>query len=86
MSDRFLIGAFGTSLLIHLGLLPVLAFLPQCKARCPTMIPIDLVDAPKIEEIKKPEITLQRQSHEPNAKDHSAEASVKTDDLRHADR
>ncbi|MGZ9125248.1 MAG: hypothetical protein ACXW48_19605 [Candidatus Binatia bacterium] len=57
MTDRFLVGAFGTSLLTHLSLLPILARLPQKQSKVPTTIPIELVDAPKSEEIKKAEIT-----------------------------
>jgi TonB family protein len=56
MSDRFLIGAFGTSLLIHLGLLPILALLPRMQRKVQTTIPIELVDAPKIADIRKTEI------------------------------
>jgi protein TonB len=57
VNDRFLIGAFGSSLLIHLGLLPILALMHQTKAAVPAMVPIEIVDAMKIEEIKKAEIT-----------------------------
>ena len=56
MTDRFLIVAFGTSLLIHLGLLPILALLPQMQSKVPTTIPIELVDAPKIAKIRNTEI------------------------------
>lgn len=56
MTDRFLIVAFGTSLLIHLGLLPILARLPQMQSKVPTTIPIELVDAPKIAKIRNTEI------------------------------
>ena len=58
MNDRFLIGAFGTSLLIHLGLLPILALLPQKQSKVQMTIPIELVDAPKIADIRKTEIAV----------------------------
>ena len=56
MSDRLLITAFGTSLIIHLGLVPLMALVIRAKPSAPVMVPIDLVDAPKVEEIKKPEV------------------------------
>ena len=65
MNDRFLIGAFGTSLLIHLGLLPILALLPQRQSKVQMTIPIELVDAPKIADIRKTEIAVPAPTPQP---------------------
>ncbi len=82
MTDRFLIVAFGTSLLIHLGLLPILARLPQTQSKVPTTIPIELVDAPKIEKIRNNrDRSARTEARRQITEDRRAQIAFKTDNL-----
>jgi protein TonB len=44
-------------LIIHLSLLPLIALVIHTKPSVPIMVPISVIDAPKVEESKKPEVT-----------------------------
>lgn len=56
MTDRWLISSFTVSSLIHLGLIPVAALVLHAKPVKPSTVPIELVDVPRVEELKKVEV------------------------------
>jgi TonB family protein len=56
MNDRWLLSSFTASSLIHLALIPVAALIMQVKPIKPSMVPIELVDVPRVEEPKKIEV------------------------------
>jgi TonB family protein len=56
MSDRWLIPSFTASSLIHLGLIPIAALIMHAKPIKPVAVPIELIDAPRVEQPKKIEV------------------------------
>ena len=56
MNDRWLISSFTASSLIHLALIPAVALIVRSKPIKPSMVPIELVELPRIEEPKKVEV------------------------------
>ena len=56
MSDRRLISSFMASSLIHLALIPAAALIMRIKPMKPSMVPIELVEVPRLEEPKKVEV------------------------------
>ena len=56
MNDRWLISSFTASSLIHLALIPAVALIVRSKPIKPSMVPIELVEVPRIEEPKKVEV------------------------------
>ena len=56
MNDRWLVSSFTASSLIHLGIIPLAALVMHAKPIKPAMVPIELVDVPRIEEPKKVEV------------------------------
>jgi len=56
MNDRWLISSFTVSSLVHLGLIPVAALIMHAKPMKPIMVPIELVNVPRVEEPKKLEV------------------------------
>jgi TonB family protein len=56
MTDRWLISSFTASSLIHLSLIPVAALVLHAKPVKPIIVPIELVDVPRVEELKKVEV------------------------------
>jgi TonB family protein len=57
MNERWLVSSFTASSLIHLGIIPLAALVMHAKAIKPTMVPIELVDVPRVEQpTKKVEI------------------------------
>src|SRR5258706_11703332 len=57
MNERWLVTSFTASSLIHLGIIPRAALVMHAKAINPTMVPIELVDVPRVEQpTKKVEI------------------------------
>jgi protein TonB len=67
VGDRLLITAFATSSIIHLGMLPLMALVIHTKPSAPIMMPIAVIDAPKVEESKKPEVTTAPPRPKPKA-------------------
>jgi protein TonB len=67
VSDGSLIIAFATSLLIHLGILPLMALVNHPKPALPTLVSIGVVDAPKVEESIKPDVAPTRPQPKPRA-------------------
>lgn len=57
MTDRRLISSFTASSLIHLGLIPLAALVMHAKPMKSVMMPIELIDVPRVEEPKKVEVT-----------------------------
>lgn len=56
MNDRWLVSSFTASSLIHLSLIPVAALVLHAKPIKPMMVPIELVDVPRIEQPKRVEV------------------------------
>ena len=56
MNERWLVSSFTASSLIHLGIIPLAALVMHAKPIKPSMVPIELVDVPRVEEPKKVEI------------------------------
>src|SRR4029079_7906768 len=56
VNDRWLISSFTASSLIHLALIPAVALIVRSKPIKPSMVPIELVELPRIEEPKKVEV------------------------------
>ena len=56
MNDRWLISSFTASSLIHLGLIPIAALIMDAKPIKPVTVPIELIDAPRVDEPKKVEV------------------------------
>jgi periplasmic protein TonB len=56
MNERWLVSSFTASSLIHLGIIPLAALVMQAKPMQPAMVPIELVDVPRVEEPKKAEV------------------------------
>jgi len=56
VNDRWLISSFTASSLIHLALIPAVALIVRSKPIKPSMVPIELVELPRIEEPKKDEV------------------------------
>jgi len=56
VNDRWLISSFTASSLIHLALIPAVALIVRSKPIKPSMVPIELVEVPRIEEPKKVEV------------------------------
>lgn len=56
MNDRRLVPYFTASSLIHLGLIPVAAFVIHAKPIRPVAVPVELIDIPPVEEPNKVEI------------------------------
>ncbi|MGH7875376.1 MAG: energy transducer TonB [Candidatus Binatia bacterium] len=56
MNERWLVSSFTASSLIHLGIIPLAALVMHAKPIKPAMVPIELVDVPRVEEPKKVEI------------------------------
>jgi outer membrane biosynthesis protein TonB len=55
VNDRGLCKAFSASLLIHLTLVPVASLLLQNNRSVPIMVPIKLVDMPRVEKLEEPD-------------------------------
>ncbi len=56
MTERRLVSSFTLSSLIHLGIIPVAALVMHAKPIKTTMVPIELVDVPRVEEPKRFEV------------------------------
>ena len=56
MNERWLVSSFTASSLIHLGIIPLAALVMHAKPIEPAMVPIELVDVPRVEEPKKVEV------------------------------
>jgi len=56
MNERWLVSSFTASSLIHLGIIPLAALVMHAKPIKPAMVPIELVDVPRVEEPKKIEV------------------------------
>lgn len=56
MNERWLVSSFTASSLIHLGIIPLAALVMHAKPIKPAMVPIELVDVPRVEEPKKVEV------------------------------
>ena len=56
MNERWLVSSFAASSLIHLGIIPAAALVMHAKPIKPAMVPIELVDLPRVEEPKKIEV------------------------------
>ncbi len=56
MNERWLVSSFTASSLIHLAIIPLAALVMHAKPIKPAMVPIELVDVPRVEEPKKVEI------------------------------
>src|SRR5262245_35206702 len=56
MNDRYLISSFTASSLIHLSLIPIAALIIHAKPIKPVTVPIELIDAPRVDEPKKVEV------------------------------
>jgi protein TonB len=56
MTDRRLISSFTASSLIHLGLIPLAALIMHAKPMKSVMVPIELIDVPRVDEPKKVEV------------------------------
>lgn len=56
MNDRALIKALGTSLALHLGLLPLGGLLLRAKLPMSVAMPVELVEVPRTTAINKPEV------------------------------
>lgn len=55
MNERWLVSSFTASSLIHLGIIALAALVMHVKPIKPAMVPIELVDVPRVEEPKKVE-------------------------------
>jgi periplasmic protein TonB len=55
MNDQWLFSSFAASSLIHLALIPAAALVIQIRPPEPTLVPIELVNVPRDEEVKEPE-------------------------------
>jgi hypothetical protein len=56
MKDQWLFSSFTASSLIHLIVIPVAALVMHAKPVNPIAVPIELVDVPRVEELKKVEV------------------------------
>jgi TonB family protein len=56
MKDQWLFSSFTASSLIHLIVIPVAALVMHAKLVNPIAVPIELVDVPRVEELKKVEV------------------------------
>jgi protein TonB len=56
MNERWLLPSFTASSLIHLGLIPIAAFILHAKPIKPVTVPIELIDVPRAEQPKKIEV------------------------------
>ena len=56
MNERWLVSSFTASSLIHLGIIPLAALVMHAKPIKPAMVPIELVDVPRVEEPKRIEV------------------------------
>ena len=56
MNERWLVPYFTASSLIHLSLIPVAALVMHAKPLKPIAVPIELLDVPRVEQVKKVEI------------------------------
>ena len=56
MNERWLVSSFTASSLIHLGIIPLAALVMHTQPIKPAMVPIELVDVPRVEEPKKVEV------------------------------
>lgn len=56
MNERWLVLSFTASSLIHLSLIPLAALVMHVKPIKPLPVPVELVDAPRIEQSKKVEV------------------------------
>ena len=56
MNDHWLISSFTASSLIHLALIPAVALIVRGKPIKPSMVRIELIEVPRIEEPKKIEV------------------------------
>jgi periplasmic protein TonB len=56
MNERWLVSSFTASSLIHLGIIPLAALVMHAKPIKPAVVPIELVDVPRVEEPKKIEV------------------------------
>ncbi|MGH7845010.1 MAG: energy transducer TonB [Candidatus Binatia bacterium] len=65
MSDRWLISSFTASSAIHLGLIPVAAFVIHAKPIQRVTVPIELIDVPRVVEPKKAEVPPPRLKPKP---------------------
>jgi TonB family protein len=65
MNDRRLVPYFTASSLIHLGLIPVAAFVIHAKPIRPVTVPVELIDIPRVEEPKKVEVPPQAPKPQP---------------------
>jgi protein TonB len=56
MNERWLVSSFTASSLIHLGIIPLAALVMHTRPIKPAMVPIELIDVPRVEEPKKVQV------------------------------
>jgi TonB family protein len=56
MNERWLVSSFTASSLIHLGIIPLAALVMHTQPIKPAMVPIELIDVPRVEEPKKVQV------------------------------
>jgi len=68
MNERWLVSSFTASSLIHLAIIPLAALVMHAKPIKPAMVPIELIDVPRVEEPKKVQVAPPPPSPEPKPK------------------
>ncbi len=85
MNERWLVSSFTASSLIHLGIIPLAALVMHAKPIKPAMVPIELVDVPRVEEPKKVEVAPPPPpAPNPGAKYYRAQTAIQAGSRNHA--